>query len=134
MDVLPEMLNNLNVLLWQEHPGSQICGQTLTSDHHDELIKLGIRPSLRGTGVTHKFPYVIFCAPPYGNLDYPGEVRFEIYYLYKLFKGLLISLFSVYMSATPLWAFYVICRLTFLFCRKYQLNIPLQTLLYVINK
>ncbi|XP_020552756.1 uncharacterized protein LOC105171592 [Sesamum indicum] len=36
---------------------------------------MGISPSLKGTQLTHKFPYVIFCAPPYGNPDYPGEVR-----------------------------------------------------------
>ena len=76
MDFLPEMLKYLNVLLRQEHPGSQIYGQTLTIDHHDELIKMGISPSLKGTKVTHKFPFVIFCAPPYGNPDYPGEVRY----------------------------------------------------------
>ncbi|KAL8524919.1 hypothetical protein ACS0TY_014513 [Phlomoides rotata] len=65
----------LSVILRQENPGSQIYGQTLTSDHHDELVKLGINPSLKETQVTHKFPYVIFCAPPSRSPDYPGEVR-----------------------------------------------------------
>lgn len=60
----------------QEHPGSQIYGQTLTSNHHEELIKLEITPSLKGTQATHKFPYIIFSAPSYGNADYPGEVRY----------------------------------------------------------
>lgn len=59
----------------QEHPSSQIYGQTLTSNHHEELKKMGITPSLKEAKVTHKFPYVIFCAPPSRNVDYPGEVR-----------------------------------------------------------
>ncbi|KAG8370046.1 hypothetical protein BUALT_Bualt14G0076900 [Buddleja alternifolia] len=72
----PGVLGRIVAEKWrEEHPGSQIHGQTLTSDHHDELIKMGISPSLKGSQLTHKFPYVIFCAPPYGNLDYPGEVR-----------------------------------------------------------
>ncbi|KAI3469442.1 hypothetical protein Pfo_026105 [Paulownia fortunei] len=72
----PGVLGRIVAEKWrEEHPGSQIYGQTLTIDHHDELIKMGISPSLKGTKVTHKFPFVIFCAPPYGNPDYPGEVR-----------------------------------------------------------
>lgn len=72
----PGVLGRIVAEKWrEEYPGSQIHGQTLTSDHHDELIKMGISPSLKGTQLTHKFPYVIFCAPPYGNPDYPGEVR-----------------------------------------------------------
>ncbi|KAL0348762.1 UNVERIFIED_CONTAM: hypothetical protein Sangu_1104000 [Sesamum angustifolium] len=72
----PGVLGRIVAEKWrEEYPGSQIHGQTLTSDHHDELTKMGISPSLKGTQLTHKFPYVIFCAPPYGNPDYPGEVR-----------------------------------------------------------
>ncbi|KAI3459304.1 hypothetical protein Pfo_015967 [Paulownia fortunei] len=72
----PGVLGRIVAEKWRkEHPGSQIYGQTLTSDHHDELIKMGIIPSLKGTQVTHKFPNVIFCAPPSRNPDYPGEVR-----------------------------------------------------------
>ncbi|KAL0414638.1 UNVERIFIED_CONTAM: hypothetical protein Sradi_1665500 [Sesamum radiatum] len=72
----PGVLGRIVAEKWrEEYPGSQIHGQTLTSDHHDELIKMGISPSLKGTQLTHKFPYVIFCAPPYGSPDYPGEVR-----------------------------------------------------------
>ncbi|KAL0367671.1 UNVERIFIED_CONTAM: hypothetical protein Sradi_3657200, partial [Sesamum radiatum] len=72
----PGVLGRLVAEIWRkEHPGSQVYGQTLTTDHHDELIKLGISPCLKGTQVPHKFPYVIFCAPPSGNSDYPGEVR-----------------------------------------------------------
>ncbi|KAJ4722247.1 NAD(P)-binding Rossmann-fold superfamily protein [Melia azedarach] len=59
----------------QEQPGCQIYGQTLTTDHHDELIKMGINPSLKGSEATQKFPYVIFCAPPSRTSDYPGDVR-----------------------------------------------------------
>ncbi|KAH6769783.1 Rossmann-fold superfamily protein [Perilla frutescens var. hirtella] len=72
----PGVLGRIIAEKWrEEHPGSQIYGQTLTSNHHEELIKMGITPSLKGTLVTQKFPYVIFCAPPYGNPDYPGEVK-----------------------------------------------------------
>ncbi|XP_012858733.1 PREDICTED: uncharacterized protein LOC105977886 [Erythranthe guttata] len=49
--------------------------ESARSEHHEELIKLGITPSLKGTQLSHKFPFVIFCAPPSGTLDYPGEVR-----------------------------------------------------------
>lgn len=68
------------VKLWdyfveQEHPGCQIFGQTVTTDHHDELIKMGINPSLKGNEVMNQFPYVIFCAPPSRTSDYPGDVR-----------------------------------------------------------
>lgn len=47
----------------------------MTTDHHDELIKIGIIPSQRGTIAAHQFPYVIFCAPPSRAADYPGDVR-----------------------------------------------------------
>lgn len=59
----------------QEHPGCQVYGQTVTTDHHDELIKMGINPSLKGTKATRQYPYVIFCAPPSRTSDYPGDVR-----------------------------------------------------------
>ncbi|XP_052190180.1 uncharacterized protein LOC127799925 [Diospyros lotus] len=59
----------------EENPDCQIVGQTVTADHHKELIKIGINPSLKGTKPTHKFPNVIFCAPPSRTLDYPGDVR-----------------------------------------------------------
>ncbi|KAL0310188.1 UNVERIFIED_CONTAM: hypothetical protein Scaly_2952400 [Sesamum calycinum] len=56
----PGVLGRIVAEIWRkEHPGSQVYGQTLTTDHHDELIKLGISPCLKGTQVTHKFPYVI---------------------------------------------------------------------------
>ncbi|XP_073053404.1 uncharacterized protein [Primulina eburnea] len=73
--VFYEKTYNMECSLGREHPGSQIYGLTRTSDHHDELIQMGISPSLKGTQVAHKFPYVIYCAPPYQNLDYPGDVR-----------------------------------------------------------
>ncbi|XP_031247858.1 uncharacterized protein LOC116105586 isoform X2 [Pistacia vera] len=72
----PGVLGRLVADKWrQEHPGCQIYGQTVTADHHDELIEMGINPSLKGTEVTQKFPYVIFCAPPSRTSDYPGDVR-----------------------------------------------------------
>lgn len=66
---------NICFILKQEYPGCQVYGQTVTTDHHDELIKIGINPSLKWTEATRKFPYVIFCAPPYQSSDYPGDLR-----------------------------------------------------------
>ncbi|XP_059435172.1 uncharacterized protein LOC132168109 [Corylus avellana] len=72
----PGVLGRLVAEKWrEEHPGCKIVGQTVTADHHDELIKMGINPSLKGTDVKGRFPYVIFCAPPSRTSDYPGDVR-----------------------------------------------------------
>ncbi|KAH0725747.1 hypothetical protein KY284_001612 [Solanum tuberosum] len=72
----PGVLGRLVAERWrEEYPGSQIFGQTMTTDHHDELIKMGISPSSRETKFTSKFPYVIYCAPPSRTEDYPGDVR-----------------------------------------------------------
>ncbi|KAL3641964.1 hypothetical protein CASFOL_012779 [Castilleja foliolosa] len=73
----PGVLGRIITEKWRkEYPGCRIYGVTLTTDHHDELIKLGIVPYLKGTQVTptHKFPNVMFCAPPSRNPDYPGEI------------------------------------------------------------
>lgn len=59
----------------QEHPDCEIVGQTVTTDHHAELIEMGINPSVKGISLGQKFPYVIFCAPPSRSPDYPGDVR-----------------------------------------------------------
>ncbi|KAH7856753.1 hypothetical protein Vadar_005159 [Vaccinium darrowii] len=72
----PGVLGKLVAEKWREdHPGCQIFGQTVTTDHHDELVKIGISPSLKGTKATHKFPFVVFSAPTSRSLDYPGDVR-----------------------------------------------------------
>ncbi|KAK4379983.1 hypothetical protein RND71_001845 [Anisodus tanguticus] len=72
----PGVLGRLVAERWREdYPGCQIFGQTMTTDHHDELIKMGISPSSRETKFTFKFPYVIYCAPPSRTEDYPGDVR-----------------------------------------------------------
>ncbi|XP_073100241.1 uncharacterized protein [Elaeis guineensis] len=72
----PGVLGRMVAEKWeQENPGCQIFGQTMTTDHHDELIKIGIIPSKRGTIAAHQFPYVIFCAPPSRTADYPADVR-----------------------------------------------------------
>ncbi|XP_011010566.1 PREDICTED: uncharacterized protein LOC105115393 [Populus euphratica] len=72
----PGVLGRLVAEKWrQEHPGCQVYGQTVTTDHHDELIKMGINPSLKGTKASQQYPYVIFCAPPSRTSDYPGDVR-----------------------------------------------------------
>ncbi|XP_061374336.1 uncharacterized protein LOC133316584 [Gastrolobium bilobum] len=72
----PGVLGRLVAEEWRkEYPACQVFGQTVTTDHHEELIKMGIHPSLKWTKDMHKFPYVIFCAPPYKSSDYPGDVR-----------------------------------------------------------
>ncbi|MCD7450205.1 hypothetical protein HAX54_004352 [Datura stramonium] len=72
----PGVLGRLVAEKWrEEHPGCQIYGQTVTTDHHDELIKMGINPSSKQTKLTYKFPYVIFCAPPSQTEDYAGDIR-----------------------------------------------------------
>ncbi|XP_023006111.1 uncharacterized protein LOC111498950 [Cucurbita maxima] len=72
----PGVLGRLVAQKWrEEHPGCEVHGQTVTVDHHDELIQLGIQPSLKGGDASRRFPYVIFCAPPSRTADYPGDVR-----------------------------------------------------------
>ncbi|KAK9161476.1 hypothetical protein Syun_007817 [Stephania yunnanensis] len=72
----PGVLGRLVAAQWRkEHPGCQVFGQTVTADHHDELIKLGISPSLKGGRLSGQVPYVIFCAPPSRTADYAGDVR-----------------------------------------------------------
>lgn len=39
---------------------------------------MGINPSLKGTSLSQKFPYVIFCAPPSRSPDYPGDLRYAL--------------------------------------------------------
>ena len=74
--VILYILSNWHVfLLNQEYEGSQVFGQTITTDHHEELVQLGISPALNWTKSDHKFPYVIVCAPPYQSLDYLGDLR-----------------------------------------------------------
>jgi hypothetical protein len=70
-----EFYVNVVFSLMQEYQGCQVFGQTLTTDHHQELIQLGISPSLNWTKSEHKFPYVIVCAPPYQSSDYHGDLR-----------------------------------------------------------
>ncbi|CAN1283915.1 hypothetical protein LINPERPRIM_LOCUS18486 [Linum perenne] len=73
----PGVLGRLVAEKWreQEHPNCQIAGQTMTDDHHEELVKLGINPYLRGAESSQRYPYVIFCAPPSRTPDYPNDVR-----------------------------------------------------------
>ncbi|XP_050875584.1 uncharacterized protein LOC127079212 [Lathyrus oleraceus] len=72
----PGVLGRLVAHQWrQEYKGCQVFGQTITTDHHEELIQLGISPSLNWTKFQHKFPYVIFCAPPYQSSDYHGDLK-----------------------------------------------------------
>ncbi|WJX46852.1 hypothetical protein P8452_33602 [Trifolium repens] len=58
-----------------EIPGCQVYGQTMTSDHHNELIQMNINPSLKWTEATHKFPNVLYCAPPSRTADYAENIR-----------------------------------------------------------
>ncbi|CAN8287213.1 unnamed protein product [Cochlearia groenlandica] len=72
----PGVLGRLVAEQWRkEHPDCQVFGQTATANHHNELEKLGIKPSLKGTEYGGKFSYVIFCAPPSQSPDYAAELR-----------------------------------------------------------
>ncbi|CAN7007448.1 unnamed protein product [Brassica rapa subsp. trilocularis] len=72
----PGVLGRLVAEKWrEEHPDCQIFGQTVTTNHHDELEKLGIKPSLKETEFDGNFSYVIFCAPPSQSPDYAAELR-----------------------------------------------------------
>uniref|UniRef100_A0A7N0T7U1 Uncharacterized protein n=1 Tax=Kalanchoe fedtschenkoi TaxID=63787 RepID=A0A7N0T7U1_KALFE len=75
----PGVLGRLVARKWREEfPDSQILGQTVTTNHHDELVQIGIIPTVKGMTPPYKFPYVIFCAPPYPTSDYPGDVRLAL--------------------------------------------------------
>ncbi|KAK6254569.1 hypothetical protein QUC31_016298 [Theobroma cacao] len=72
----PGVLGRLVAEKWrEENPGCQIYGQSVTTDHHHELMTMGINPFLKGNKTDQKFPYVIFCAPPSKTPDYPGDIR-----------------------------------------------------------
>ncbi|CAJ1935438.1 unnamed protein product [Sphenostylis stenocarpa] len=72
----PGVLGRLVAQKWhQEIPDCQVYGQTVTTHHHNELIQMGINPSLKWIEATHKFPNVLYCAPPSRTLDYAGNVR-----------------------------------------------------------
>ncbi|XP_066308926.1 uncharacterized protein [Miscanthus floridulus] len=72
----PGVLGRIVAEKWQkEHPDCKVYGQTASKNHHSELTDLGIIPSLKGTTIHQKVPHVIFCAPPSGSDDYPGDVR-----------------------------------------------------------
>ncbi|KAL6615314.1 hypothetical protein ACP70R_037584 [Stipagrostis hirtigluma subsp. patula] len=66
-----------HLLIENEYPGCKVFGQTATTEHHSELTEIGIIPSLKGSIVGPKFPYVIFCAPPYRSDDYPADLRHD---------------------------------------------------------
>ncbi|KAL0921973.1 hypothetical protein M5K25_005929 [Dendrobium thyrsiflorum] len=71
----PGVLGKLVAEKWQQdYPGCHIFGQTMTTEHHDDLVKLGIKPSLSGRS-DREYPNIIFCAPPSRTADYPGDVR-----------------------------------------------------------
>eukprot|EP00250_Pteridium_aquilinum_P020988 c25001_g5_i1 orf=55-1065(+) len=72
----PGVLGKLVAALWmKEFPGCSVVGQTATTNHHEELQALGIKPVLKDGQSERSFPYVVFCAPPYGSLDYAAELR-----------------------------------------------------------
>lgn len=55
--------------------GCTVVGQTNTTNHHEELRSLGVRPVVKDMPDGRRFPYVTFCAPPWGSSDYASEVR-----------------------------------------------------------
>lgn len=56
------------------NPGARIVGETLSDKSHDSLRSLGIIPALVGDG-GDDFERLVFCAPPSGSKDYPGDVK-----------------------------------------------------------
>ncbi|KAL8167193.1 hypothetical protein V2J09_008692 [Rumex salicifolius] len=71
----PGVLGRLVANKWrEEYPECQIYGQTVTTDHHQELIQMTITPCLKETKPMCRFPYVIFCAPPYPSPDYSSDI------------------------------------------------------------
>ncbi|KAH9621272.1 hypothetical protein KSS87_011538 [Heliosperma pusillum] len=72
----PGILGRLVAHQWRlEYPECQVYGQTATTDHHGELVEIGIVPSVKGTRLPRQFSYVIFCAPPSRDMDYAADVR-----------------------------------------------------------
>lgn len=69
----------------QEIPDCQVYGQTITTDHHNELIQMGINPSLKWTETTSNYPNVLYCAPPSRTPDYADSVRSELFVVIPLF-------------------------------------------------
>ncbi|CAM9984036.1 unnamed protein product, partial [Phaeothamnion confervicola] len=69
----------LGILVGQEwrtaFPRAKVFGETRSEARHEELQVAGITPTLRAArSGAEKFPNVVFCAAPSGNLDYAGEV------------------------------------------------------------
>ncbi|KAI4364413.1 hypothetical protein MLD38_020508 [Melastoma candidum] len=72
----PGVLGRIVAEKWREgHPGCQIFGQTMTTDHHNELVAIGIQPSVKGTTIDEQFANIIFCAPPSRTPDYAADLR-----------------------------------------------------------
>ncbi|KAM7257074.1 hypothetical protein ACFE04_012815 [Oxalis oulophora] len=73
----PGVLGRIVAHKWRQEndEACEIYGQTMTRDHHAELLDLGIKPVLHGTQFANKFPYVIFCAPPSSASDYSAHLR-----------------------------------------------------------
>ncbi|KAL6884680.1 hypothetical protein ACP4OV_010616 [Aristida adscensionis] len=72
----PGVLGRIVADKWlKEYPGCKVFGQTVSTDHHSELTDVGIIPCLKGSTLSQKVPYVIFCAPPSRSDDYHGDVR-----------------------------------------------------------
>lgn len=68
------VLGRLVAAEWQKlHPAATVTGETRTTDHHDELLSLGIKPALCGS-TNPAPPNVIYCAPPSGSTDYAQAV------------------------------------------------------------
>ncbi|GJS18259.1 hypothetical protein Tco_0412731 [Tanacetum coccineum] len=62
-----------------EHPGCQITRETVTTDQHDELIKMGIKPTFEGVKGTRMsfYGFILMHHPTFlevQSLDYAGDV------------------------------------------------------------
>ncbi|KAI0559098.1 NAD(P)-binding [Gracilaria domingensis] len=56
------------------HPAAVIVAETRTDSSHSALRDIGATPALAGCS-SQSFPYVVFTAPPYGNVNYHALVE-----------------------------------------------------------
>ncbi|GAQ92467.1 hypothetical protein KFL_010200030 [Klebsormidium nitens] len=73
----PGVLGTLIAQQWfKSHPDAAVVGQTNTTNAHERLRSIGVRPVVKDLDddAPQKFPYVVFCAPPSGSEDYAAEV------------------------------------------------------------
>jgi len=82
----PGVLGSRIARQWLErYPSAVVVGQTNTDNAHETLRLAGVTPRTKNfpsddPSAGRSFAHVIFCAPPSGSEDYPGEVRDALKY------------------------------------------------------